>query len=249
MRTTVKKSGRVPEAKTREAILSAAIDEFANNGFAGARTENIARNAKVNKAMLHYYYHDKETLYNAVLDALYGSFGEDDDLIQRLMDAPINSVQHIHIFLKVIIQKHGDPNNKSFRCVLAWELAAGQNNLKKVAQKFFVPRMLHLIQVLEKGIKNGELSCKNPALAVYSMISQVVFYYMHSETYEGTAIYDPLYKNVSQADLLQFLLRNFIAAYATNSKIRWELPSDIAKLADELAEKMVAPVFPVSSDN
>mgnify|MGYP000861794967 CR=1 FL=1 len=84
MTASPKKTGRMPEAKTREAILRAAIDEFADRGFAGARTENIAKAAEVNKAMLHYYYHDKETLYNAVLESLYGSLDESEDLIERL---------------------------------------------------------------------------------------------------------------------------------------------------------------------
>jgi AcrR family transcriptional regulator len=240
MPATAKKSGRLPEAKTREAILRAAINEFAERGFAGARTENIAKAAEVNKAMLHYYYHDKETLYNAVLDSLYGSFLEADNLIEQLSNAPINSVQHIHIFLKVIIAKHGDPRNKSFRCILAWELAAGQNNFKRVAQKYLVPRMKHLAEVIEQGIKDGELECKNPTLAVYSMISQVVFYYMHRQTYEGTDIYGDLYGSVTPEYLLDFLLQNFIAAYATNSKIEFKLPANIEKIATELAVKMTA---------
>lgn len=234
---------KVPEAKTRESILLAAIEEFATKGFAGARTENIASAAKVNKAMLHYYYHDKETLYHAVLDTLYGSFAEAEGLIQKLMTAPINSVQHIHIFLKVILQKHGDPENRSFRCILAWELAAGQNNLKRVAQKYLVPRMLHLTEVIEQGIKAGELRCSNPTLAVFSMISQVVFYHMHRETYQDSAIYEDLYQNVSQSDLLKFLLKNFVSSYAVDPKIPAELPADIDALADELAEKMSRPAL------
>src|SRR6185369_8898322 len=113
-------------------------------------------------------------------------------------------------FLRVILAKHGDPRSKPFRCILAWELAAGQNNLKRVAQKYLVPRILHLTEMIEKGIRDGELECKNPTLAVYSMISQVVFYYMHRETYEGSVIYDDLYGNVTPEFLLNFLLQNFI---------------------------------------
>src|SRR6202023_4441817 len=50
------------------AILRAAAEEFAGHGIAGARTEAIAREARVNKALLYYYFKDKETLYGAVLD-------------------------------------------------------------------------------------------------------------------------------------------------------------------------------------
>ena len=46
----------------------AAAHEFAAHGIAGARTDAIAREASVNKALLYYYFKDKETLYGAVLD-------------------------------------------------------------------------------------------------------------------------------------------------------------------------------------
>ena len=45
--------------KTRDAILHAALEEFAHEGVAGARTEEIARRAGVNKALLYYYFKDK----------------------------------------------------------------------------------------------------------------------------------------------------------------------------------------------
>src|SRR6266700_7941368 len=54
--------------ESRAAILQAAAQEFAEHGIAGARTDAIAREARVNKALLYYYFKDKETLYGAVLD-------------------------------------------------------------------------------------------------------------------------------------------------------------------------------------
>lgn len=238
------KKQRLPEAKTREAILLAAIEEFAEFGFSGARTEQIARNAKVNKAMLHYYYHDKETLYTAVLETLYGSAADADDLVERLTNAAINSVQLIHVFLRIVIAKHSDPRSTAFRRILAWELAAGQNNLKRVAQKYMVPRIIGMTEVIKRGITSGELKCDNPTLAVWSLISQVAFYFMHRETYKGSSIYNDLYHDVSQDDLLKFLLSNFIAAYAVDKKIKTDLPREIADMAHVLAEKLVTPVLP-----
>src|ERR1700720_2600104 len=54
--------------ESRAAILHAAAEEFSEHGIAGARTDAIAREARVNKALLYYYFKDKETLYGAVLD-------------------------------------------------------------------------------------------------------------------------------------------------------------------------------------
>src|SRR6201987_5582072 len=57
--------------ESRPAGLQAAIREFAREGVAGARTDAIARAAKVNKALLYYYFRDKETLYGAALDHVF----------------------------------------------------------------------------------------------------------------------------------------------------------------------------------
>jgi len=53
------------------AILKAAVAEFAELGIAGARTDAIARAAHVNKALLYYYFKDKDALYEAVLDHVF----------------------------------------------------------------------------------------------------------------------------------------------------------------------------------
>ena len=58
--------------ESRAAILQAAVNEFAREGVAGARTDAIARAAKVNKALLYYYFKDKEALYGAVRDHVFG---------------------------------------------------------------------------------------------------------------------------------------------------------------------------------
>ena len=45
---------------------------FRREGMAGARTDAIARAGGVNKALLYYYFKDKESLYGAVLDHAFG---------------------------------------------------------------------------------------------------------------------------------------------------------------------------------
>jgi TetR/AcrR family transcriptional regulator len=54
-------------ARTRDRILKAALGEFAANGLAGARCEEIARRARVNKRMLFYCFGSKEELYREIL--------------------------------------------------------------------------------------------------------------------------------------------------------------------------------------
>src|SRR6267378_5375084 len=53
-------------------ISTAAREEFARRGYAGARVEQIARRAGVNKQLLFYYYHSKRGLFQAVLTQAAG---------------------------------------------------------------------------------------------------------------------------------------------------------------------------------
>src|SRR5438270_9974664 len=71
MPRTPKLGSRGKPEETRAEILAAAIHEFASEGVAGARTDSIAQAAGVNKALLYYYFSDKEALYEAVLDAVF----------------------------------------------------------------------------------------------------------------------------------------------------------------------------------
>ena len=53
--------------RTRARIMDAAVREFARLGFAGARIDEIAAMAGVNKRMIYHYFQSKENLYAKVL--------------------------------------------------------------------------------------------------------------------------------------------------------------------------------------
>ena len=57
---------RDPE-RTRERILGAALREFSERGFAGARVDRIARMARANKRMLYHYFGNKDDLFREIL--------------------------------------------------------------------------------------------------------------------------------------------------------------------------------------
>lgn len=61
---------------TKRRILDAASEEFAQNGFAGARVNRIAENAKANKQLIYRYFGSKQDLYEAVFL----------DLVQRIRE-------------------------------------------------------------------------------------------------------------------------------------------------------------------
>lgn len=55
------------DIKTEQLILEAAKKVFIRKGMHGARMQEIADEAQINKALLHYYYRSKQQLFEAVL--------------------------------------------------------------------------------------------------------------------------------------------------------------------------------------
>ena len=59
---------------TKELLLEAATDEFAEFGLAGARIDRIAERAGANKRLLYVYFGDKDALFRTVIDRQTGPY-------------------------------------------------------------------------------------------------------------------------------------------------------------------------------
>ncbi len=62
------------ESDTRAKILDAALAEFAEHGFAGARVDRIAAQAGINKAMIYYHFTSKDRLYESAIEEYVSGF-------------------------------------------------------------------------------------------------------------------------------------------------------------------------------
>lgn len=79
---------------TQEKILHSAREVFLAKGMEGARMQEIADHAGINKALLHYYFRNKETLFHAIfgqamlelIPALTEVFRSDRPLLEKIPD-------------------------------------------------------------------------------------------------------------------------------------------------------------------
>src|SRR6476661_5341639 len=67
MRAPTRRRPRQSPIAKRQLILRVAREEFAARGFAGTRVETLARKARVNKALLYYYFGSKLGLYKHII--------------------------------------------------------------------------------------------------------------------------------------------------------------------------------------
>ena len=76
---------REPEGNTRERILAAALEVFAEQGFDGARTRDIAERAGANLGLLSYYFGPKPKLWQAAVASAFREL--QDELAETLVPA------------------------------------------------------------------------------------------------------------------------------------------------------------------
>ena len=85
---------RDPE-RTSASILAAAVTEFTEKGYAGARIDAIALKSGVNKRMIYHYFGDKDGLYLAVLESAYVGIRELEAKLQLTDLEPVQAIERL----------------------------------------------------------------------------------------------------------------------------------------------------------
>ncbi len=91
---------KVPEKNTQEKILDAAKKVFHRKGFEGARMQEIADEAAINKALLHYYYRSKDNLFQSVFE---DAFSKMASAIIEVISREVSFDEKIKAFLDVYL--------------------------------------------------------------------------------------------------------------------------------------------------
>jgi AcrR family transcriptional regulator len=176
--------------ESRAAILKAAVAEFAEHGIAGARTDAIARSAHVNKALLYYYFKDKDALYEAVLDEV---FGEMRARVMPVLDSKLPPRQKMLEYLGAYFD-YIAANPRFPRVVQAeWARSGwGTSRMQHFAKKYFHPVFGKLSDVLREGIEAGEFRAVDPMDFVPSMSAVIVHYFNAAPLMKSLLNVDPL---------------------------------------------------------
>lgn len=135
---------------TADTILDAAAEVFAEKGFDGARVDELARAAGVNKATLYYQIGDKEALYHAVLERV---FRRTADELEAALAGVSDGEERIRRFITVFAEQTG--NSRYMSPILLREIASGGKNLPDAAVKQMGRLLGALSDSLEMGLAKG----------------------------------------------------------------------------------------------
>ena len=177
--------------QTRARILAAAIRQFSENGLAGARTEQIAEAAGVNKALLYYYFRSKQDLYAAAMEtvadgvrvASVAVLDIDASAGERFLRLILNHFDRIH-------------SNRIFQSLMQQEmirLHQGEvNTLGPLAEKLIRPLWIRVQAVVEEGIAACELIPVEETQIIYAGLGANIFYFLSAPMMRLARNFDPL---------------------------------------------------------
>jgi TetR/AcrR family transcriptional regulator len=147
----------------QDKIITAAIQEFSEKGYSGARMQAIAEKAGVNKALLHYYFRSKEKLYETIMEQcvhhFWGEIADELDACQGEM--PLKDIIEL-IATTFINHMSKEPN---YYKLVFRELISGNKCIEKMEQSVWpvIERgPLRVIHILQEQMDKGYIKKISP---------------------------------------------------------------------------------------
>jgi AcrR family transcriptional regulator len=167
-------ASRDPE-RTQAQILAAATIEFTEKGLNGARVDQIARRARVNKRMIYHYFGDKEGLYLAALEAAYSGIRTAERGLALADKDPVEGMRELVLFTWQYFIDHPE-----FLSLLGTEnlhRAAYLRKSKKI-RDLHSPLIGMIADLLARGAKKGVFRSGVDPIDLYISIAGLGWFYM-----------------------------------------------------------------------
>lgn len=177
-------------AETRARILEAALREFSGLGLAGARMDQIAATAGVNKALLYYHFDSKEKLYVAALEMIAGRVRDQSMSVfllkasagERLIRSALNH------FDRILAQGE-------FQSLMQQEMMRMHQGeasaMSIVVKRVFAPMQAMHQSMLREGIASGELISADWMQIHLSTLGANVFYFLAAPVWRLLMEFEP----------------------------------------------------------
>jgi len=189
------------ENPTLEKISWGAVKEFSQYGFDGARIDRIAKNAKINKAMIYYHFKGKEALYEHILNMIVTGIY---NTVSVLVTENPSSEKDMTNLIKGYSTYIGTVDEQYIKIILR-ELAAGGKYFKKITIPVLLePMMKRVTLMFKKGQQTGLFTDIDPVFTMIQLVGSIIFLNMLKTTIRDTDLGATLFSD------------NFIERYTEN---------------------------------
>ena len=182
------------DQSTEEKILQAARKVFIRDGMAGARMQDIADEAGMNKALLHYYFSNKEQLFQTIFKEVTLGFLP---RMNAIFESDVPLFEKIHTFCReYIAQVATNPFIPQF---LFSEMNRQPEKLLKKVWGDQRPQLQKLTDQVQQEIANGNIKPIHPLHLVMNMFAMCVFPFVAKPMLQfATTVTDTQFKELME---------------------------------------------------
>lgn len=189
-------------SKTRNKILEAAIRLFAENGFNGTTTKQIAEEAGVNEALIFRYFSTKRELYGAIIERKI----EEEPGIEMPIEAHRETRNDELIFKSVGLRMFECvENDHTFVRLLYFSALEGHELSDMFFDTYVEYVRMMLSDYIEQRVSEGAFKNINPLLAARAFIGMVVNYIIVQELFK-----EKKKKKINKEEVVETFVRIFL---------------------------------------
>jgi AcrR family transcriptional regulator len=167
---------------TRDRIIISAIDVFAAKGKHGTRMEEVAKEAKINKAMLYYYFSTKDNLYGEVLKLIFKRLHS--EIVEHLVNTRKKTSNHIDV-IKEVVRTHMQmfSRNLDHTKIMLEAIANEPDRYAQVMGTIYSEEdarchRMDFIDFIKDGTKKGIFRKVDPVHFMISMMGMTMMYFV-----------------------------------------------------------------------
>jgi TetR/AcrR family transcriptional regulator len=157
---------------TVQRIVVAARKVFAKRGLAGARMDDIARVAGVNKALPYYYFRNKEELHRFVLETMIAQISAQMESPAVLsMDPPERVRALVNLTFDFVMR------NPAYPRLIQREMMADRRPLHWMVVAHHRPLHQRAVKTIREGIARGQFRAVDPDQMVFTIFGMIMYYF------------------------------------------------------------------------
>lgn len=221
-------AGSDRSSETRGRILDAALREFSALGLAGARMEQIAAAAGVNKALLYYHFDSKENLYVAAVEMISAKIRDRSMAVFSRADSPGERLLRAALEHFDRILSQGE-----FQSLMQQEmmrLHQGKSDAMPVlVKRVFAPLQAVYQSMMREGIASGELIDVDWFQIHLATLGANVFYFLSAPVWRMLMPFEPFAPDVlgqRRRALVEFLGKAVFTDRARGTKLAAKVLAD-----------------------
>lgn len=200
------------DTTTEEKILDAAKEVFMKYGLYGARMQDIADTAGINKALLHYYFRNKEKLFDKIFENALSRFFEQSQIFENSKE-PVK--ERIFQYVSNVIDFYAEYPQMSMFIIK--EIGNNPELFKQKVMAAKKNKSFRLITTLEDAIKNGEIEKIDTAMFMINLQSLCSFPFLASSMFKHSLkTYGKDWNNDFSPEKLKQSVYTFIENTLTN---------------------------------